>query len=73
MATQTFDFRRLRTNTTKEEAHYLLEAQGEILQFGHTDRVCPRCGSELTYVEGDSWATTYCKDKGCTQVTCKGI
>ena len=58
---------------TEKEAEVLLEAQGDFIEKGETDKKCPRCGRQLVYEAEPSWEMTHCKDQHCIGVVAKGI
>ena len=60
---------------TMDEAELLLEAQGDILRYGSTSGVCPRCGKllELRISSHSGGTSIYCSDYSCIILNTRGI
>lgn len=61
------------TKTTVEEHRYLVEAENDIIQYGKTNKKCPRCGNEIIIEEKNTSYTVRCKTDNCISAEFRGI
>ena len=57
----------------RQEAEILLDAQGDFLESGKTEKNCPRCGKHLLHEEGKNWEVTRCEVIECIGLVSKGV
>ena len=60
---------------SEEETDILLKAQGEIINNGNTEIICPRCGRGLEYrfFTNSSSSIIKCERPDCVSVSVRGI
>jgi len=59
--------------TNMQEHELLIEAATDFGNFGKTDKICPRCGNNITYIEIDSSYIVRCATDGCIDACFRGI
>lgn len=53
------------TNISLDEHRFLLSAEKDIMNYGTTDKRCPRCGNEIIIEEKGSSYLVRCKTDDC--------
>lgn len=61
------------TNTTNAEHEFLVSAENGIVQYGKTEKKCPRCGNEIIIQDEGSSYSVKCKTKNCIEAEFRGI
>lgn len=59
--------------TSMQENDFLIEAATDFGNHGATDKVCPRCGSEIIIVYVENSYVVKCVSDGCIEAYFRGI
>lgn len=61
------------TKTTINEHKFLISAENDIVQYGKTEKKCPRCGNEIIIEDKGLGYDVKCKTNDCIKAEFRGI
>lgn len=61
------------TKTNLSEHIFLVSTENDFMQFGKTNKKCPRCGNEIICVDNTSSYIIKCKSENCIEAEFRGI
>ena len=64
---------RTASQTNMQEHELLIEAATDFGNIGKTDKVCPRCGDRIIFVDLGSSYAVRCATDGCIEAYFRGI
>ena len=60
-------------NITLAEHKFLVEADNEIVEYGKTEKRCPRCGNEIIVEDAGNSYSVRCKTESCICANFRGL
>lgn len=58
---------------TTKEVEFLVSASNDFLEYGKTDKSCPRCGGKIVEINKGSSYIIKCETKDCISTVFRGI